>query len=100
MINVGNITQYETLWSMKPCFLPKWLLVYVPKDVRRNCKSWEAVDPQGGRDGRVMLQQKETIEEGDNGQRSLQEHATGKLEAEDTGRLENAMLRQTFQRSR
>merc|ERR1712019_213071 len=31
MINVGNITQYETLWSKTPCFLPEWLLVYVPK---------------------------------------------------------------------
>merc|ERR1712151_1039706 len=75
MINVGNITQYETLWSMKkPCFLPKWLLVYVPKDVRRNCKSWEAVDPADGRPGKVMLQQTEAVKQEDKGK--LQEENT------------------------
>merc|ERR1712151_242933 len=48
-INIGNITQYETLWSKMSCFLPNWLMMYVPKDVRRYCKTWVPTDPSEGR---------------------------------------------------
>merc|ERR1712228_974432 len=81
-VNIGNITQYETLWNKRPCYLPKWLLVYVPTDVRRYCKSWSPEDPPGVRPKALLEKRKEIEEEEKRGRREKTEEAREELAEE------------------
>merc|ERR1712048_1336346 len=74
-VNIGNITQCETLWSKMSCYLPKWLLLFVPTDVRRYCKSWYPEDPEGVRlpRERSWLQKGARKEEEKRGKKEIEE---------------------------